>query len=124
MTIAVDLGRKATKQTNQNLFDSLITILLLKGVGDIAIAFVCISGFCLLCYLLNNWKDYPTKFVEQLVYATAKFQYPMIWDVGQKCPSVCPFACNTIALQTVCLFVLLLYVPSQQLWSWRDGQFT
>ena len=21
-------------------------------------------------------------------------------------------------------FVLLLYVPSQQLWSWRDGQFT
>ena len=24
----------------------------------------------------------------------------------------------------VCLFVLLLYVPSQQLWSWLDGQFT
>ena len=24
----------------------------------------------------------------------------------------------------VCLFVLLLYVPSQQLSSWRDGQFT
>ena len=23
----------------------------------------------------------------------------------------------------VCLFVLLLYVPSQQLWSWREGQF-
>ena len=23
-----------------------------------------------------------------------------------------------------CLFVLLLYVPSQQLWSWRDDQFT
>ena len=23
-----------------------------------------------------------------------------------------------------CLFVLLLYVPSQQLWSWRNGQFT
>ena len=22
------------------------------------------------------------------------------------------------------LFVLLLYVQSQQLWSWRDGQFT
>ena len=20
---------------------------------------------------------------------------PMIWGVGQKCPSVCPFACNT-----------------------------
>ena len=39
-------------------------------------AFVCISGFRLLCYLLNNWTDYPTKFVEQLVYATAKFQYP------------------------------------------------
>ena len=34
---------------------------------------------------------------------------PMIWDVGQKCPSVCPFACNTITLQMVCLFVLLLY---------------
>ena len=24
----------------------------------------------------------------------------------------------------VCLFVLLLYVPSQQLWSLQDGQFT
>ena len=24
----------------------------------------------------------------------------------------------------VCLFVLILYVPSQQLWSLRDGQFT
>ena len=24
----------------------------------------------------------------------------------------------------VCLLVLLLYVPSQQLWSLRDGQFT
>ena len=24
----------------------------------------------------------------------------------------------------ICLFVLLLYVPSQQLWSLRDGQFT
>ena len=24
----------------------------------------------------------------------------------------------------VCLFVLLLYVPSQQLWSLRDGQIT
>ena len=22
-----------------------------------------------------------------------------------------------------CLFVLLLYVPNQQLWSWREGQF-
>ena len=26
--------------------------------------------------------------------------------------------------QEVCLFVLLLNVPSQQLWSLRDGQFT
>ena len=24
----------------------------------------------------------------------------------------------------ICLFVLLLYVPSQQLWSLQDGQFT
>ena len=32
--------------------------------------------------------------------------------------SICPnFA-------SLCLFVLLLYVPSQQLWSLRDGQFT
>ena len=23
-----------------------------------------------------------------------------------------------------CLFILLLYVQSQQLWSWQDGQFT
>ena len=32
---------------------------------------------------------------------------PMMWDVGQKCPSVCLFACNTFTLQTVCLFVAL-----------------
>ena len=30
---------------------------------------------------------------------------------------------KTLRTET-CLFVLLLYVPSQQLWSWRDGQFT
>ena len=27
-------------------------------------------------------------------------------------------------MHKVCLFVCLLYVPSQQLWSLRDGQFT
>ena len=27
-------------------------------------------------------------------------------------------------MHRICLFVLLLYVPSQQLWSWRDSQFT
>ena len=31
---------------------------------------------------------------------------------------------DQVALIFVCLFVLLLYVPSQQLWSLRDGQFT
>ena len=37
---------------------------------------------------------------------------------------------SLVALKTVWFmiswfcFVLLLYVPSQQLWSWRDGQFT
>ena len=38
------------------------------------------------------------------------------------------YLCKVIALQqddifVYCLFVLLLYVPSQQLWSWRDCQF-
>ena len=36
-------------------------------------------------------------------------------------------ACITIVYSCdflFCLFVLLLYVPSQQLWSLRDGQFT
>ena len=27
------------------------------------------------------------------------------------------------SIKLFCLFVLLLYVPSQQLWSLRDGQF-
>ena len=31
---------------------------------------------------------------------------------------------NSVTCLFVCLFVLLLYVPSQQLWSWRDCQFT
>ena len=75
------------------------------------IAFICISGFCLLCYLLNNWTDYPTKFVEQLVYATAKFQYPNGLECRSKVSFGLPFACNTITLQTVCLFVLFALRP-------------
>ena len=35
-----------------------------------------------VCYLLNNWTNYPAKFVEQLVYSTVKFQYPN--DLGCK----------------------------------------
>ena len=31
---------------------------------------------------------------------------------------------NQLGSLFVCLFVLVLYVPSQQLWSLRDGQFT
>ena len=31
--------------------------------------------------------------------------------------------CLKVCKQCI-LFVLLLYVPSQQLWSWWDGQFT
>ena len=32
---------------------------------------------------------------------------------------------NFCACRNICfLFVLLLYVPNQQLWSWRDGQLT
>ena len=36
------------------------------------------------------------------------------------------YVSKTLSLLEVffCLFVLLLYVPSQQLWSWWDGQFT
>ena len=32
--------------------------------------------------------------------------------------------CILLLLKSFCLFVLLLYIPSQQLWSLRDGQFT
>ena len=31
--------------------------------------------------------------------------------------------CHLFVCLFVCLFVLLLYVPSQQLWSWGEGQF-
>ena len=33
---------------------------------------------------------------------------------------VCEMLCTAM---TLFLFVLLIYVPSQQLWSWQDGQF-
>ena len=33
------------------------------------------------------------------------------------------FACTALAM-LFCLFVLLLYGLSQQLWSWQDGQVT
>ena len=34
------------------------------------------------------------------------------------------YAFSVVSMITNNLFVLLLYVPSQQLWSLRDGQFT
>ena len=45
---------------------------------------------------------------------------PKVKVIGQKA-GICDGVPSTSALV---LFVLLLYVPSQQLWSLRDGQFT
>ena len=75
MTIAVDLGRKAIKQTNkshdQNVFHAMLG------------------------------KKYSKFFVFE---TNGPIAFGLGWLAG-------------------CL-VLLLYVPSQQLWSLRDGQFT
>ena len=38
--------------------------------------------------------------------------------------SVIFYECSVKPVFVLFLFVLLLYVPSQQLWSLRDGQFT
>ena len=35
-----------------------------------------------------------------------------------------PFSCYDQSHVWHCLFVMFLYIPSQHLWSWRDGQFT
>ena len=49
---------------------------------------------------------------------------------GFPTPAMAPaieISTNTSSSTTTCLFclfVLLLYVPSQQLWSLQDGQFT
>ena len=40
-----------------------------------------------------------------------------MWGKSDKPKAIFMFA-------DLCLFVLLLYVPCQQLWSLRDGQFT
>ena len=45
----------------------------------------------------------------------------LLFNISIEANSVDP---DQTALGFVCLFVLLLYVPSQQLWSLRDSQFT
>ena len=47
---------------------------------------------------------------------TAPLQYRPPMNIKQKR--------DQMTILFVCLFVLLLYVPSQRLWSWQDGQFT
>ena len=42
----------------------------------------------------------------------------LITDIGKSCSS------REFLSRKFVLFVLLLYVPSQQLWSLRDGQLT
>ena len=50
------------------------------------------------------------------------------YTLGIVCVGVGGFSLPDMAfiIKIICLFlfVLLLYVPSQQLWSLRDGQFT
>ena len=43
--------------------------------------------------------------------------------IGAVCSGSTLFA-SILNLSVLFCFVLLLYVPSQQLWSLRDGQFT
>ena len=50
---------------------------------------------------------------------------PVSMVTGSKpVPMVAFFKPVTMVNFVFVLFVLLLYFPSQQLWSWRDGQFT
>ena len=49
------------------------------------------------------------------------FYYIIIYD---KLNSYFSTKTYVVGTQKDCLFVLLFYVPSQQLWSLRDGQFT
>ena len=82
-----------------------ITILFLLEIMRFV---ACISGFCLLCYLLNNWTDYPTKFVQQLVYATAIFQYPNDLGCRSKVSSSLPICLQYYHLANG-LFVLFCF---------------
>ena len=56
-----------------------------------------------------------------LFKGSAKHQYPHISNVI----TLVHFVARKLAITyLMVLFILLLYVPSQQLWSLRDGQFT
>ena len=47
-----------------------------------------------------------------------RFQYSGPWKF------IITYRIHMSSIFMFCLFVCLLYVPSQQLWSLRDGQFT
>ena len=52
------------------------------------------------------------------------FQVSSTEDIQSESSLLSKDVINGLSLISVCLFVLFLYIPSQQLWSWRDGQFT
>ena len=72
-----------------------------------------LSSFPMKCH------TYQTGFLVQL-----SFQTKYLCDVMSLDEMSCTPRNEAYMSLFVCLFVLLLYVPSQQLWSWRDGQFT
>ena len=57
--------------------------------------------------------DAKIKVNNQIIYFVVNASHPKPLDTATS---------NFVVL--LVLFVLLLYVPSQQLWSLRDGQFT
>ena len=86
-----------------------LSVLFLKGVGRYC---DCLRLYIRFLFVMLSSKQLDRLF-NQICWATGVCNWcmqqqnsntPMMWDVGQKCPSVCPFACNTFTLQTVCLF--------------------
>ena len=62
-----------------------------------------------------------TQLISLLLRINSWLNFILSYDIGSG-SGITP--CFKIDKPLVCLFVLLLYVPSQQLWSLRDGQFT
>ena len=86
--------------------------------------------FCLSIYMCLVVTCWERAYLLALVYGVWLWvcYFPIgilgqVWYLIVLIPGHCTLT-YFIYSNSIILFALLLYVPSQQLWSWRDGQFT
>ena len=72
------------------------------------------------------WIFYGSQTTNWISFGVSKHKrrlHRIVWVYTCQNATLLEISCHTHMMIAI-LFVLLLYIQSQQLWSWRDGQFT